>query len=166
VVPQLFYKYLLMHRYLYPCIAVLTLLCFSIASERNRARTYAWSAIPLLISGFLWIYPPSISKGWDIMPLHYSYYRHRDVMMQKMEELKIDPAVTGAGFPYEMPSSVIELKKDDRHFAEPDLHINSYVLYSNISNDFSPHQVETLKKEWTVVHRSGRWPVYFILYRK
>jgi hypothetical protein len=120
----------------------------------------------LLVSGFFWIYPDRISKGWDIMPLHYSYYKHREIMMQKIREQMIDPGETGAGFPYEMSSAVIDLSEDKRHFASLDLQQNAYVLYSNISNDFTEEQMHTLQSSWNVVARSGQWPVYFVLYKR
>ena len=166
VIPQLLYKGLLMHRYLYPCIATLTLVAFSIVSERMELKNYIIFSAILLVSGFFWIYPDRISKGWDIMPLHYSYYKHRNTMMEKMREQQIDPGETGAGFPYEMSSTVIDLSEDKRHFASVDLQQNAYVLYSNISNDFTEEQMHTLQSSWNVVARSGQWPVYFVLYKR
>lgn len=166
VIPQLLYKGLLMHRYLYPCIATLTLAAFSIVSERMELKNYIIFSAILLVSGFFWIYPDRISKGWDIMPLHISYYKHRGIMVKTMRQLQIDPEITGAGFPYEMSSAIIDLDDDRRHFAPVDLQQNRYVLYSNISNDFTEDQMQTLHSSWNVVARSGQWPVYFVLYKK
>lgn len=166
VVPQLIYKGLLMHRYLYPCIAALTLVAFSVVTEKIALKNYVIATGILLCSGFFWIYPDLISKGWDIMPLHYSYYHHRGIMMEKMRLLNISPYETGAGFPYEMSSRTIDLGDDDRHFASPSLPHNNYVLYSNISNDFSADEIHTLQTSWQVVAASGKWPVYFVLYKK
>lgn len=166
VVPQLLYKGLLMHRYLYPCIAILSLAAFSIVSERMELKNYIIFSAILLVSGFFWIYPDRISKGWDIMPLHYSYYQHRGKMMKTLQQLNIDPEETGAGFPYEMPSAVIDLNEDRRHFAPIDLQHNTYVLYSNISNDFTEEQMQTLRTTWQEVARAGKWPVYFVLYKR
>lgn len=166
VAPQLMYKGLLMHRYLYPSIAMLTLAAFSIASEKMDLRNYVIASCILLVSGYFWIYPEPVSKGWDIMPLHASYYHHREKIMEELRRQRIDPRETGAGFPYEMPSAVISLDDDERHFAAPDLAHNRYVLYSNISNDFTEAQIQNLQASWTIVASSGRWPVYFILYKK
>jgi hypothetical protein len=65
-----------------------------------------------------------------------------------------------------MSSAVIDLSDDKRHFASIDLQQNAYVLYSNISNDFTEAQMQTLQSSWNVVARSGRWPVYFVLYKR
>lgn len=166
VLPQLFYKGLLMHRYLYPCIAILTLASFSIACENwGSMKNYVTSISLLLVSGFFWIYPDNIAKGWDVMPLHYRYHSARKQIMDKFNAMGLDPVQTGAGFPYEMPSSVIDLGNDDRHFASPDLQTNRYVLYSNASNDFTEVQVEELRK-WKLVARSSAWPIRFELYER
>ena len=164
--PQLFYNYLLMHRYLYPCIAILTLAACSVVIDYGKLKNYVITTVVLLISGLAWIYPDNISKGWDIMPLHYSYYTHRASILEKMKTDGIDPKQTGAGFPYETASSIIDLSNDSIPFAVQDINTNPYILYSNISNDFSDETIRTLKSSWTPVARSGRWPVYFILYKR
>ncbi|HSF44798.1 MAG TPA: hypothetical protein VLA58_02265 [Chitinophagaceae bacterium] len=165
VLPQLFYKNLLMHRYLYPCISILTLLSFSIVLERGRPRTYILSTSLLLVSGFTWIYPEPLAKGWDIMPLHYSYYEHRANILQKITTRGLQTEEIGAAFPYNLPSSIIDLSDNSRQFAEPDLANRNYILYSNISNDFTGEMINTLRSTWIPIERSGRWPVYFILYK-
>lgn len=166
VVPQFFYRALLMHRYLFPFISALTLAAFSIIRDHEiPVRRYVTLSSLLVVSGFFWIYPDHISKGWDVMPLHYGYYGARKEMLDKMGELNINPAQTGSNFPSEMPSTITDLGVDSRAYAPLDLSSNRYVLYTNVSNDFTKEELQQLRT-WKIAASTHRWPVRFVLYQK
>lgn len=167
VLPQLFYKHLLMHRYLFPLAAVMmiTVLYGTMAASLGKPVRRIIVTTLLMLTGYAWVYPDPISKGWDAMPLHVFSFKPRAAILERMEVLKVAPAVTGAAFPYNMKGSVIDLSNDDREFAPLDLDRNKYVLYSNLSNDFSDDQLRALKN-WKPLARSGGWPVHFILYQQ
>jgi hypothetical protein len=99
------------------------------------------------------------------MPLHYGYYGARKEMLDKMGELNINPAQTGSNFPSEMPSTITDLGVDSRAYAPLDLSSNRYVLYTNVSNDFTKEELQQLRT-WKIAASSHRWPVRFVLYQK
>jgi hypothetical protein len=166
VFPQLFFKQLLMHRYLLPLTLILTILAASILidSHANIKKLVPILSV-LLISGYCWIYPDRLSKGWDAMPLHYPFYNHREDMLLKMQALNIEPGETGAAFPYDIRSKIMDITDDDRKFAPLDLQQNKYILFSNISNDFDADMMNTLEQNWIKIASTGTWPIRFILYQ-
>jgi len=167
VVPQLFYKILLSHRYLFPVIAVAALFVFSIALENlsfGQCRKLVWISILGMVTGNLWIYPDKIAKGWDSTLGHLPYYTHRKHMLDFIKQNKLNPAEIGAAFPYETDSKYIDLTNDSFAFVPKDFRNNRYILYSNVANDFTDDELLTLKQSWKPVKQSGRWPVRFILY--
>lgn len=167
VLPQLFYKHLLMHRYLFPLAAVMMIAVVfgAMAASPGKPGRPVIVATMLMLTGYGWVYPDPISKGWDAMPLHVFSFKPRATILERMEALNVDPGVTGAAFPYNLKGSVIDLSNDDREFAPLDLDSNEYVLYSNLSNDFTDDQLRALKN-WKPLARSGGWPVHFILYQQ
>src|SRR4030095_2820407 len=161
VVPQLFYKILLSHRYLFPVIAVAALFVFSIALENlsfGQCRKLVWISILGMVTGNLWIYPDKIAKGWDSTLGHLPYYTHRKHMLDFIKQNKLNPAEIGAAFPYETGSKYIDLTNDSFAFVPKDFRNNRYILYSNVANDFTDDELLTLKQSWKPVKQSGRWP--------
>jgi len=167
LLPQLLYAQLLMHRYFLPLVFILSLLAVSVMIDA-KAFTKKIMLIHclFLISGFFWIYPDGISKGWDAMPLHYSYYESREEVLKKVAEFKIDKAKIGASFPYDLSGSVLDLSDDKTEFAHLDFKSNEFILYSNISNEFQKSDIEELSLNWDKKFTCGTWPVTFILYER
>ncbi len=168
VIPQMFYRFLLSHRYLFPPIALATLLLFSVAEENinfQNLKRLVWLSILGMISGNLWVYPDRIAKGWDSTLAHLPYYKHRKEAMDYIRRNQLNPREIGAAFPYETASKYIDLTNDSFQFAPKNLSGNRYVLYSNISNDFTDDELYMLKNSWKSVEQFGGWPVRFILYK-
>jgi hypothetical protein len=167
LIPQLFYSQLLMHRYFIPLIFILSLLALSIVNDvKALTKKYLYIVILCLMSGFFWIYPQDISKGWDAMPLHYFYYQKRDNALRLISSNKIDKSKIGATFPYNISSAILDLSEDQSQFAELNFQSNEYILYSTISNDFTKKDINELTSNWEVKFTCGTWPVTFILYQR
>lgn len=168
VLPQLFYKQLLMHRYLLPLVVITTYVFYSLALEyRNKEILKKLSLLALigLISGNFWVFPDSIAKGWDATPAHLPYYSLRQDALRYLQKNNIPISSVGAGFPYNLPGKYIDLNNDTTRFAKLPFEKSPYVLYSNISNDFSDDDLRVFKNHWIPVKQFGGWPVRFVLYK-
>jgi len=169
VIPQLMYKYLLLHRYLFPFIIVLVLLGASLLEEHlnlNQFKRTIFLAIPLMVVGMFVVYPDHIAKGWDATPAHFTYYFNRKKALDYLHQNNIPLAETGGGFPYYASSAILDLSSDTSSFAHLDFEKNNYILYSNISNDFNKPELKILKEQWIKLVQFGKWPVRFELYKR
>lgn len=167
IFPQLWYKQLLMHRYFIPVIFIFILFTSCVIIENiSSIKKYFIIVTVLMVSGYFWIYPDPISKGWDAMPMHIDFYKKNMEMLGKIEKRGMKKNEIGAAFPYGMPSSVLYLNDDTTDFQTYDLKSNRYILYSNISNDFSKDEIQELENHWKMIDSVGTWPVTFKLYEK
>ncbi|HRP30518.1 MAG TPA: hypothetical protein PKV73_01435 [Agriterribacter sp.] len=168
VLLQFFYRYSLLHRYLLPLIAISIMIFCSIAignlNLRQFKRVWIFSLVGLL-SGNLWVYPDRIAKGWDATLAHLPYYELRKNALHYIKSKNIPLGEVYGGFPYDLTGKCIDLNRDTAMFSKSSADITPYVLYSNISNDFSDEQLQTLKEKWIIVKQFGDWPVRFVLYR-
>ncbi len=150
------------HRYFLPIYIVL-ILCFLKVIENKKL---IFGVIIALFSGNFWVYPQPIATGWDSTLAHLPYYDLRQKMMQYIDTKKLDIKTIGTSFPNWDKNKWIDLNDDERQFAKKDLLNNAYIFYSNIFNDFSAEELQTLRQYWKVeqVLRGGQIEV--ILYKK
>lgn len=168
VLLQFFYRHSLLHRYLLPLIAVTTFIFCSFTEEHISFTQFkkVWVlSFAGLLSGNLWVYPDSIAKGWDATLAHLPYYHLRDEALQYLTERKISLEVVYGGFPYNLTGKCIDLSSDTTTYSALPMEKSPYVLYSNISNDFTDQQLYALKNKWIPVEKFGGWPVRFVLYK-
>lgn len=168
VLLQFFYRYSLLHRYLLPLIAVTTFIFCSVAEEQLTLKQFRriWIlSLMGLLSGNLWVYPDTIAKGWDATLAHLPYYKLREEALHFIKEESIPLGNVSGGFPYNLTGKCIDLNNDTTTFSRLPVEGSPYVLYSNISNDYTDQQLHTFKEDWVPVKKFGGWPVRFVLYR-
>ncbi|HMN90773.1 MAG TPA: hypothetical protein PKE68_12185, partial [Saprospiraceae bacterium] len=162
----LLYKGLSGHRYLLPAMLVLTMLTFTTFVD-NRYKKLIFSVLTIgLLSGNTWIYPDKISQGWDATLAHLPYYRLRADMIDFIEQQGIEPSAVGTAFPDIGPFYFRDLSNDSTGFSAKNLYNQSFILYSNIMNDFSDAEIDELRRRWTPLHSLQRRGVKFILYER
>lgn len=168
VLPQFFYSQLLMHRYLLPLVAITTYIFYSLAQEchnRSLLRKLSLLALVGLISGNLWVFPDSIAKGWDATLAHLPYYELRKQALHFIKEKNIPLGNVNGGFPYNLTGKCIDLNNDTTTFSKLPPELSPYVLYSNITNDYTDQQLRSFKQDWVPLKKFGGWPVRFVLYK-
>jgi len=117
------------------------------------------------IAGHFWVYPEKIAQSWDSSLLHLRYFPIKKAMDSYLIENNIPLELTGTQFPYESPHST-ELNGDTiivKHF---DFQKNSYIIYSNVTNDFTDNEIDLLHNEWKLLHEERNGSVFIQLYRK
>jgi hypothetical protein len=123
------------------------------------------SCIVVLISGHAWVYPDSISKGWDSSIAYLPWSSLRSEALVYMKQQAIRPSQVGSSFPLLHAGRYTHLNGESWQFGEKDLNKQVYILYSNVCSGFSDEDIATLEKYWDVEAQWGSWPVRFILYR-
>ncbi len=165
------YAGLQQHRYLLPLFLTLTVLFYLFLIHfpspllKPKAKRLLLLVVTLgLFSGNFWVYPDKISQGWDSTLAHWPHYELRADMLHYLQEQGIELEQVGTAFPEIGPLKYKDLSGESAGFKEKDLSRDSYVLYSNIMNDFTDEEVDELRTNWTLIYRSERWNVRMELY--
>lgn len=120
----------------------------------------------ILISGHFWVYPDKIAQGWDSSLAHLPYFDLREKMIDHIQENNINPIKIGTSFPNVDGTGFTDLDNSVWKFAQKDFSKNRYVFQSNVFNDFTDNELETLKRDWKLEKEFSKNRVYVKLYRR
>jgi hypothetical protein len=166
----LLYQGLSAHRYLLPIYLTLSLLTFTTVLQIIKKSTSQFLNFLIITIGLLlgncWIYPDKIAQGWDATLAHLPYYRVRSQMMDYLYNKNIPLNWIGTAYPEIGPQKFRDLSSNENGFAEKNLTTQSYILYSNVMNDFRDAEIDSLQQHWQPVQRFERRGVWMTLYRK
>ncbi|MFT3946899.1 MAG: hypothetical protein QM763_07985 [Agriterribacter sp.] len=168
VLIQLFYRYSLLHRYLFPLISIIICIFGSITEEYTSEKSFKKITVVAAIAFFsanFWVFPDRIAKGWDATLAHLPYYKLRCETLNYIKQHNIPLNQISAAFPYDMERKYIDLRNDTSKFSALPPEETPYTLYSNIANQYSDDQLLLLKTKFIPVYTFGGWPVRFILYK-
>ena len=120
-----------------------------------------------LLTGHLWIYPPKIAQGWDSSLAYFNYYNLEDQMLKTIPEMNIAHDKIGTHLPLDNlhVANLGLTRKFDPSFANLDLEVNDYILFSNLDNATSDEDVDVVMKSWTPVAHFEKRGVFLTLYR-
>ncbi len=168
--PFLLYKGLHGHRYLLPVFLPLSILFYTLLVHSSLAlrRRYAFFGLAVagLLTGNLWVYPDTISQGWDSSLAHLPYYPLRKQMIAYLDQQGIPLEEVGTAFPEIGPLDHRELNGDWRGMKAKNLASDKYILYSNVMNDFTDEEIRELKAGWTPARALRKGGVRLVLYRR
>lgn len=163
----------IMHRYFmgfYLLTGLLLPLCLQQLKAAKLRRTLMSGVTIALLSGPFWLYPYPIANGWDATLACLPYFNARQEVNSYLSEHQILPAQVSTAFPMIAGTAFTELNSSNRFqlnskdmlsIAQAD-----YVLYGNISNDFTPAEVAILYTEFTPVQEFGKGTVRLVLYQR
>ena len=158
------------HRYLMPLYFIIALLAaYLLTIKYGHHYFLKWGLLLVIliqVSGHFWIYPRKIAQGWDASYAYIPYFKLREQMIDYLDREKIDWSEVGTEFPNIGPVKYIELNDQETGFVAKDLDQQSYILYSNVFNDFSDEELDRLEKEWLVEQRYDKRGIEMVLYRK
>lgn len=165
----LLYKGLSAHRYLLPIFLSLSLIFFVLVFRHLQHKKYRLLAFSIafvgLLTGNFWIYPDNISQGWDSTLAHLPYYDLRSRMLDSIKSERIPLDSIGTAFPEIGAFTYRDLSGREVGFARKDFKRQSYILYSNVMNDFSDVELDRLRENWTVVREFRQRGVRLTLYK-
>jgi len=158
------------HRYYlisYILVVILFLMLINVFYN-FRYQKYFWSLILVsFISGHFWIYPSTISQGWDSSLIYLNYFEGRDNIVRYIEKNNINKADVGTnlGLNNIVYSDLKNIEVELVPYADLDLRKNKYVILSNIENSTDNEDIITLKNEWVLLQNFERFGVYVSLYK-
>jgi hypothetical protein len=85
--------------------------------------------------------------------------------MKYLDNQQIPYNEVGSGVPNITELKYTHLTDDDRKFHFHNLNNDRYILFTNIVNDFSDKEIESLKKNWMVLHSAQCFGVTMTLYQ-
>lgn len=162
------YKGLSQHRYLLPLLVIAVLWILYWLSQNINLKTFRFAAIFMLLTfwtGHLWVYPDKISQGWDSTLGHLPFYEARKDLLRYIEAEQIPIEKIGAAAFINDSSKYMDLEASDRGFRRMDFQRDSFIVYSNISNDYSDEQLLDLKQDWELIKDCSKGGVKMILYK-
>lgn len=156
-------------RYYLIVYLISSILCLNLIFE--LIQSVKWKKVSVItlflafLTGHLWIYPPTISQGWDTSLAYLHYFPLKDKMDDYLVQKGISPTKVGTN---------LLLNKRSDHYLEPEmteyyldlnLSTNPYVILSNIENKTSNEDIRTLMNEWELVESYCQMGVFMNLYK-
>jgi hypothetical protein len=159
------------HRYFLP-IFVITSISFTyiiqfIKSLKIKVLLSSFILINIFIGNF-WIYPEKYGNGWDTSIKSLSYFEIRDKMFDYIKRNNIETKDIGTEFPIFANLKFSDLKNNNFNIMDMDIkgmQNHKYIIQSNISNSFSPEEIELLNNKWIKVVEYQKHQVYIKLFR-
>ncbi len=156
-------------RYYMVAYLIATLLCVNLIFEwiqdkkwRNFSVSYLFIAF---LTGHLWIYPPTISQGWDTSLAYLNYFPLRDKMENYLVENKISKESVGTNLNLNHPQFIDLKNAPEALYPELSTLNNHYIILSNIENTTSNEDIHLLMKDWILVKSYQQMGVFVNLYQ-
>jgi len=158
-------------RYLMICFLLGAILFVNVLFRSNLKKGLQKGLVGLivitLLSGHLWIYPSTISQGWDSSLAYLHYFSQEEKMLNYLSEENISRDQVGTHLPINSNhmAQLNGMKKLDPPFAQPDFDSNPYFLFSNVENKTKDEGIEILQSQWEEVVTFSRMGVFLSLYK-
>lgn len=169
-IPAIVYFDLKGHRYFMPIYFSISLLTCYIVLEGVRNKNIKNSLVIVMIvglfSGNFWVYPKTVSQGWDSTLAHLPYYKLRENMIQFIEDRNIPKEDIGYDFPGGYEQRFLDLSDETWYFPEVRMDKQNYILYANVVNEFTNEELAELEKNWESIHQESSLTVTMILYKR
>jgi hypothetical protein len=157
-------------RYLMICFILAGILfinlLFSSHIKESRRKGLVALIVMAFITGHFWIYPATISQGWDSSFVYLNYFSEEQKMLTYISEENIPHNEIGTHLPLNSRhmATVGATEKFDPRFAVPDLKTNKYFLFSNVENRTKDDGIKILRTEWKEIVTYSRMGVFLTLY--
>lgn len=148
---------------LYILLVLVTARLLSEAYGGTKIRVIFIGMILVLVSGNFWVYSEKMSKAWDSVLCHLSYYPLRQEMITYLDEQGISVNDVSASFPLDSSFSDTEANEDNRRFSSVDFDKSQYIIYSNIYNWDDEH-IDALCMDWKLQKEFKYGLIYIRLY--
>lgn len=160
------YQNSIAHRYLLPISIIFTIAVGYWFHKNSKSWKPFLAMLAFTISGYWWIYPEKIAKGWDSMPSLHNYYGMRQSAINFMKKNKIDINSTGTGFPNTRDFEGTELGNPKLEFKDWDINKDLYIFYSNVFN--APDSIidRLYSKEFSPVYKAEDGFVKVIIFKR
>ena len=153
------------HRYFIVSYITFILLAFLILTKVKKfSKLIYMSLLVGLVSGNLWVYPESISQGWDASLAHTPYHSLRNEAIDSLEVLNIDVSEIASFFPNYNKIDEIDLNENPKAFTKFSNN-SKYVFYSNIYN-LSDEDYQILANQYSSIMYLKRHRIFVSILKK
>ncbi len=165
------FSYPVSHRH-FMVIYVIGVLAFvyfvsTLKKKSIRFALFTLTIISLLSGNFL-LYPERFGNGWDSSLKVLPYFKIKNEFDKFIKKSDISPSLIGAKFPMDFDNYDCYLNNNHSVFTSLDtMPVNklTYIVQSNISNTFTPDEINTLNNNWILVKEIRSWPVYIKFFK-
>jgi len=166
IVTSLAYTNTIGHRYFIVSYITIGLLSFLSISYFVKRKKIIYILLLLgLITGNLWIYPRTISQGWDASLAYLPYRNLRVEAMKYMEKEHIQFEETATFFPNDSsPIDNIDLSGNMQSF-ESYTGKNKYIFYANVYN-LTDEQYQNIDKNYSKIKGFTKFNIHIYLYKR
>ncbi len=157
-------------RYLMICFILAYILFINLLFNSHLKESLRKGLVALIVlafvTGHFWIYPATISQGWDSSLAYLNYFSEEKKMLTYISEENIPNDEIGTHLPLNSKylATVGATEKFDPYFAVPDLNTNKYFLFSNIENRTKDDGIKILRTKWKEIVTYSRMGVFLTLY--
>lgn len=158
------------HRYYIFAYIISVLLFIELVNtvlDSKKIKIYVALVFLAFVTGHLWIYPSTISQGWDSSLAYLNYFPLREDVTDYIEKNKIDRQDIGTNLPLNSVkhSDLLLDEIQQKKFTSLNLNINKYVILSNIENATSDEDINTLFNDWIEVKSYNKMGIYVTLFK-
>lgn len=156
-------------RYYMIAYLIASLLCLNLIFE--LIKKVKWQKISMIylfiafLTGHLWIYPPTLSQGWDTSLAYLNYFPIRDKMENYLAENKISKELVGTNLNLNHPQFIDLQNPPEILYPELNTSKNKYIIFSNIENATSNEDIHLLMNEWILIESYQQMGVFVNLYK-
>jgi hypothetical protein len=158
------------HRYfMFTYLLLIIGVCYILQHINSKKIVYSLMLVFVTSSftGNFWLYPERYGNGWDSSLKVLPYFQLKDQMDKYIQQNKIAAGEVGTQFPLIADKVFSYLSDTSYHYMNVwsgPIDIHPYFLQSNVINTDIPEQIETVKKNWSLLKEFKSGQVYLKLY--
>ncbi|PIZ05271.1 MAG: hypothetical protein COY57_08190 [Flavobacteriales bacterium CG_4_10_14_0_8_um_filter_32_5] len=147
-------------------ISLITAYLISHLSHSDKLKKFVFVVLIFgSLSGNFWVYPNKIAQGWDSTLGHIPFYSLQQKMNTYLDKNQITFSEVGTAFPMLGEHSVIFVNNDIRSFKPKEVGKDTYILYSNVNNDFSDSELNWLSNQYIIEKKITSPTIYLCLFK-
>lgn len=148
---------------------VATLLCLNLIY--TLIQNIKWQKISTAIlfiafvTGHFWIWPTTISQGWDSSFAYLNYFPLRDKMENYIKENNFSKKEIGTNLNLNNPQYIDLTPPSEELYIDLNTSENNYILLSNIENETSDEDIQIIMNDWKLIQSFHQLGIFINLYQ-
>ncbi|MBU0487380.1 MAG: hypothetical protein KKA07_04580 [Bacteroidetes bacterium] len=170
-IPMIFLKNPIAHRYFlfsFPILIILVVRNLQYLTRFRYSRLIVFILVFVLISGNFWMYPQRFGNAWDTSLKSFPYGKLYQKTIADIHDNQISLKEVASEFPLIINSNKLFIDEGNSCMIDLDDTTMSkvpYILYSNVSNSFSPDEIRILNSNWQPVFSNKDGMIVMTLFR-
>ncbi|NIJ46258.1 hypothetical protein FHR24_002742 [Wenyingzhuangia heitensis] len=139
---------------------------FNVLHKKRLTYLCFWMSVGSLLSGHFWIYPETISQGWDSSLAYLNYFDLKKKMhlYVKNHQISLDSIGTKTWNP-KANIEYLQEKNSEVYIGDADSSKFKYYVHSNVENRTKDEEIFVLQNQWTLIKEYKKNGVFVRLYK-